>query len=537
MPSSTSTAIQRALQNIVAFGDTDVFPFPLERYLFDDKLDECADLALERSKHFEKEINSHPPINIDTQSQVGYTGFRHVTLIDPLWNVYYLALVLSIAKQIEDARVPLDEGRVFSYRYDWNKDKSSIFRDVTWVDYRDRSLELSQRHEFVIMTDIADHYARINHHRLENNLDRICPGAHVKRLMRLLQNFSNRKSYGIPVGGPASRTMAEASLINIDRLLLSEGIEFVRYADDYNIFCNSQPCAYKSLVKLSDYLSMEGLSLQKSKTKILPSSEFQQLSALLDPTLADASTDEQRLLHLAIRFDPYSPNAEDDYDALRDAVKQVDILGILSREIRKTTIDRPVARQAIGALRALPLDQRESALHVLLDPANLRTLSPVFPQIMRAVRGTYERFDRLAQERLAVAMLKLANDGDYILDFDLNLAYFVQALSKMPQGSAEQASAERFLVGVYSKPSNPLVRRMIIHTMANWRCHYHISDYIRNFNSCTSWERNALLISCYCLGDEGKHWRIHNSKGLSAFEGLVNEWAAERHQSGRIIPV
>ena len=537
MPSSMSTAIKRALQNIVAFGDTDVFPFPFERYLFDDKTDECFDFVLERSKHFEEEVSSRPPINIDTQSQVGYTGFRHVTLIDPPWNVCYLALVLLVSKQIEDERVPLDENRVFSYRYHWDKERNSIFRDVTWADYRSRAFELSQQSEFIIMTDIADHYARINHHRLENILNRICSGNQIKDLMRLLQCFSDRKSYGIPVGGPASRILAEASLINIDRLLLSEGIEFVRYADDYTIFCSSQPNAYKALVKLSDYLSLEGLTLQKSKTKILPSSEFQQLSVLLDPTLEGAPTDEQRLLHLAIRFDPYSPNAEDDYDALRDAVKKIDIMGILSREIRKTAIDRPVARQAISALRALPSDQRERALHVLLEPANLRTLSPVFPQIMRAVRGTYEHLNRLGQERLAAAMLKLAKEGDYILDFELNLAYFVQALSKTPQGSAEQASAERLLVSVYSRSSNPLVRRMIIHTMANWRCRHHVMSYIRNFSSFTTWERNALLVSCYCLGDQGKHWRKYNSKGLSAFEKLVMGWASERHESGRVIPV
>lgn len=538
MPSSMSTAIKRALQNIVAFGDTDVFPFPFERYLFDDKPNECFDLVLERSEHFEEEIASRPPINIDTQSQVGYTGFRHVTLIDPSWNVCYLALVLSISEKIEEARVALDENRVFSYRYHWDKERKSIFRAVTWADYRSRALELSQQSEFIIMTDIADHYARINHHRLENNLNRICSGDPIIRdLMRLLQYFSNRRSYGIPVGGPASRILAEASLVNIDRFLLSEGIEFVRYADDYTIFCNSQPNAYKALVKLSDYLSVEGLTLQKSKTKILPSSEFQKLSALLDPTLEGAPTDEQRLLHLAIRFDPYSPNAEEDYDALRDAVAKIDIMGILSREIRKTAIDRPVARQAISALRALPSDQRESALHVLLEPANLRTLSPVFPQIMRAVRGTYEHLSPLGQEQLAAAMLKLAREGDYVLDFELNLAYFVQALSKTPQRSVEQASAERFLVDVYSRSSSALVRRMIIHTMANWKCYHHVAGYIRNFNSCTTWERAALLVSCYCLGDEGKHWRQHNSKGLSTFEKLVMRWASERHKSGRVIPV
>ena len=536
MATPMSTATKRAIRNIVAFGDTDVFPFPFERYLFDDKLDECVCHALERSKGFDEAINSHPPNNIDTQSQVGYTGFRNVTLIDPLWNVYYLASVISIAEQIEDQRVSVNKDRVFSYRYLWNDDRSSIFKDMTWADYRSHALQLSHGCEFVVMTDIADHYTRVNHHRLENTLNRICTGGQVKRLIKLLQYFSNRRSYGIPIGGPASRILAELSLIDVDNLLISAGIEFVRYADDYTIFCNSHTSAYRALIKLSDYLSLEGLSLQKNKTRILPASEFRKTAALLDPKLENNPTDEQRLLNLAIRFDPYSPNAEDDYEALKDAVRKIDILGILSREIRKTAIDRPVARQAISALRALPADQRESALQVLLDPANLRTLSPVFPQIMRAVRGTYEHLDRPAQERLAGAMLKLAKEEDYVLDFDVNLAYFVQALSRTPQGS-QRAAAERLLVEVFSRSTSALVRRLIIHTMGNWRYHHHVSGYIRSFNSCNNWERNALLISSYCLGDEGKHWRRHNSKRLSGFESLVMKWAAQRHQADKVIPV
>ena len=537
MATRMSIAITRALQNIVALGDTDVFPFPFERYLFDDKLDECVQHALERSKDFNRAINSHPPENIDTQSQVGYTGFRHVTLIDPLWNVYYLAFVLSISEQIEDVRIPTADGRVFSYRYGWNKHHSTIFKNINWADYRSHAFELSQTCKYVVMTDIADHYARINHHRLENALNRICAGGQVKKLIKLLQYFSNRKSYGIPVGGPASRTLAELSLVDVDNRLVSAGIEFVRYADDYTIFCNSQPSAYKALIMLSDNLSLEGLSLQKTKTRILPSTEFQQVAALLDPKLENAPTDEQRLLHLAIRFDPYSPNAESDYETLKDAVRKIDILGILSREIAKTAIDRPVTRQAINALRALPADQQQGALHVLLDPANLRALSPVFPHIMRAVRGTYEHLDGQGQKQLAKAMLRLAaHEENYILDFDLNLAYFVQALSRTPQGS-ERAAAERLLVRIFSTSSSPLVKRLIIHTMGNWRCHHHVSDYIRRFNACSSWERNALLVSSYCLGDEGKHWRQHNSRRLSGFEKLVMDWAAERHQTGRVIPV
>ena len=35
------TAIQRALKNIAAHGDTDIFPFPFERYLITEDPDAC----------------------------------------------------------------------------------------------------------------------------------------------------------------------------------------------------------------------------------------------------------------------------------------------------------------------------------------------------------------------------------------------------------------------------------------------------------------------------------------------------------------
>lgn len=537
MSTRMPTAIRRALKNIVAFGDTDVFPFPFERYLFDDRPKECAALLEQTNRCFEEEVGLHPPINVEALAPVGYTGFRNVTLIEPLWNAYYLALVISIADEIENARPPISEKRVFSYRYGWNDSRHSLFQDFTWIDYRKEAVRLSRSKEFVVVTDIADHYARVNHHRLENTLKRNCGGGQVKKLMRLLQRFSNTRSYGLPVGGPASRLLAELSLVDVDLRINDAGITFVRYADDYTMFAKSRPDAYKALIELSDSLALEGLSLQKHKTKIMSASEFQQMSSFLDPKGDQDSTDEQRLLHLAIKFDPYSATAEEDYESLRAAVGQIDILGILSREISKTTIDQPVTRQAISAIRALPASEREAALGVLLDPTNLQTLLPVFPQIMRAVRGTYDDFADFGKDAVAGALLNLAEHAAYVLDFDLNLAYYAQALSRIPPEVKQWRAMERLLVRTHDKSKSPLVRRLVIHAMGNYKSHHFVSRRIQSFSSSQSWERNALLVSSYSLGDEGRHWRRHNKRSLTDFERLVMEWAGERHNGQRPIPV
>jgi hypothetical protein len=78
----------------------------------------------------------------------------------------------------------------------------------------------------------------------------------------------------LPVGGPASRILAELALNNVDQYLRSSALAFVRYADDYHLFYDSKQEAYLALRTISETLGNEGLVLQRSKTRILTKAEF-----------------------------------------------------------------------------------------------------------------------------------------------------------------------------------------------------------------------------------------------------------------------
>ena len=106
-------AIRNSLRNIAAHGDTDVFPLPFETFVFYDRLDECCALLAKSHEEFSKMLATYPPFTIDTLTQVGYTGFRWVTQIEPFWNAYYLALVITIADQIEGQRIPVGRSSIF----------------------------------------------------------------------------------------------------------------------------------------------------------------------------------------------------------------------------------------------------------------------------------------------------------------------------------------------------------------------------------------------------------------------------------------
>jgi hypothetical protein len=241
---------------------------------------------------------------------------------------------------------------------------------------------------------------------------------------------------------------------------------------------------------LSDKLANDGLSLQKQKTKILTAEEFADINRLLDPLPIDdpAASEEQKLLSISIRFDPYSLTAEEDYEELKSTINEIDIVGILSREVGKAAIDQPVAKQAIDALKALDGPMQEQALQILLDKENLLTLLPVFPTVMRAVRGLYLGLSEVGMLRVDKALVDLYQGHSPLLAVELNVSYFIQAISLRHSDAKEQ-----ILLALFEKhATNPYLRRQIILTMARWQRHYWLTDVKKGFKSATEWERGVL---------------------------------------------
>jgi len=280
---------------------------------------------------------------------------------------------------------------------------------------------------------------------------------------------------------------------------------------------------------------MRDLVLQKKKTRILDAEEFRQASGLLDPETDPSKpqvTDEQKLLNISINFDPYSPTAEEDYEELKTAVEQVDILGILGREISKTAIDPAVAKQAVQAVRMLDLPQRFAALRMLLDAENILILAPIFVTLMRLVRDLYPDLSPAEQGFIDNALVELSSGRSPMLSVEVNLAHYVQALA----GNASQAK-EEILILLFRSTGNSIIRRLIILVMTRWRCHYWLSDVKSQYGAMPILEKRAYILASYCLGDEGKHWRTHTRFSWTQPELLIRDWYAARLDGSKGVPV
>jgi hypothetical protein len=369
----------------------------------------------------------------------------------------------------------------------------------------------------------------VYHHRLENALDRATANKEVvKRIMKLLFHFAKGVSYGLPIGGPAARLLAELVLNRVDRLLLANGITFCRFVDDYHLFANSKEEAHEHLVFLCDkLLDNEGLSLQKSKTQILSAAEF--LSTVDFHEFKEGETEGEQVtrsfMSLHLHYDPYSETAEEDYDALRKELAKFDVVAMLSREVHKMRIDQPITKKLIRAVKHLSVPVQNAAAISLIE--NLPVLYPVFPTAMMVLRDIVSTLDARVQQRIFSGLRALVTDGSYILRVPTNMAFAVRVLKQDLSDETDEV-----LVRIYDTTTSKIVKRDVILSMVERGADYWLSDKRKHYGELTSWEKRALLIGSYVLGDEGAYWRTTIKTSLSPVDALIMSWAAEKKNRG-----
>lgn len=271
-------AIKLATANVLKEGLNDVFDRPFEVDLLKNKLFQQKVFGLLKSS---LNGNSFESLSINKITHVllpknSAFDFRRCALIQPLDLIKYNSLVLSIADDIEKNRIPLSENRIFSYRLKPEKGYLfNRFRHMTAFQRTTREKAKKKAVKFVVSCDISNFYDRLNLHRLENSLLSFgCDKNKVKTINELLLFWSNRDSYGLPVGSNGSRILAEASLIGVDRYLKEMEVDFIRFVDDYRLFAPDTTTAHYWLTILIERLWIEGLNINTRKTKIEASAEY-----------------------------------------------------------------------------------------------------------------------------------------------------------------------------------------------------------------------------------------------------------------------
>lgn len=137
-------------------------------------------------------------------------------------------------------------------------------------------LALKSGNEYVVDADLKGFFDTIPHDVIMRGLrTRIADG----RMLELLQIFLKQgilegmdewtPEEGTPQGSALSPLLANIALHGLDLTAESEGMELVRYADDFVILCRTREDADRALAKVREWTASVGLTLHPDKTRIV----------------------------------------------------------------------------------------------------------------------------------------------------------------------------------------------------------------------------------------------------------------------------
>jgi hypothetical protein len=222
-----------------------------------------------------------------------------------------------------------------------------------------------------------------------------------------------RQSFGIPVGGNASRLLAEVLLNDMDRALKAEGYVFTRYVDDFRIFIQEGQDPYAAIAFLSERLmTNEGLFLAAAKTRVHSVSGYvdgMNISSGEDMAQADESAAARLLREIY--------DSEESEDAV-EALKSEDLVGDLEEELEEEFWDVGKIRVEIEAdLETVAIDGRDFLYGVfqLGDPQKAApALERLFgPKILRFAEAAWSSTDQ--SKRIALCDLAI-HDRQIVAD-------------------------------------------------------------------------------------------------------------------------
>ena len=319
---------------------------------------------------------------------------RNLYLLHPEDMIIYTAMVLIVKDDIEAARLPRTEKRVYSYRASCCNDRIYDTTQHLYEDYIER-LRLKAKNgmtRYVGVSDISNFYSSISQKKLGQLLLDAVRTPRRRKIANLLTSvfvpqIMTHEGRGIPTGPFASRLLAEALLDDIDRHLAAKGVDFVRWVDDFNFFTKSFASAQRVIFELSKWLFNEHeLTLQPAKTHILKVEDY---SKIFLSNIEDRLSGRGEILSWLLEAGGYDVDENDEDGDLSEFMDDMQAVGLLEMLVDAIagdcTVDYRIVDFAVRRLRRVSLDPKlaEEILEILVE--NMEVLLPVVENVSKLI--------------------------------------------------------------------------------------------------------------------------------------------------------
>ena len=133
---------------------------------------------------------------------------------------------------------------------------------------------------WIVDADLKSYFDAIPHQSL---MGRVAEKVSDGRVLDLIQSFLKQgimdglelwtPDEGSPQGAVISPLLSNIYLDPLDQQMEREGIEMVRYADDFVLLCRTEEDAHRVLNRVQDWTAQAGLKLHPEKTRIVNANE------------------------------------------------------------------------------------------------------------------------------------------------------------------------------------------------------------------------------------------------------------------------
>lgn len=322
-------------------------------------------------------------------------------------------------------------------------------------------------------------------------------------MRKFLGHIGGRNSYGIPIGPYASRVLAEGVLTDVDATLQSDGIDFIRWVDDYTIFCKTEAEAQLQLFRLAELLfNNHGLTLSAIKTKIVSKEDFQ-LKFLYDPQ-QEVDADLSTLETVASRYDPYADEEIELTEAEISQLQQLNFQKMLEIALEnRDLVDYERLKAILGhrsLLERLSAEQRSEIADFLLS--NMEHLYPI-AEVVAAFFRTFATAPVRIKTRIARRLLVSIKSSRGRWPPDHQMAWVLSVLT-----SAEGWGCAAEILRIFNTHRSDVVRRFAALALYANGSRGEAVALKTEFSNSSPLTRLAILLASRKLGqDERQHWR------------------------------
>lgn len=495
----SEASIQNGFETIKHHGYSDFFPTPPEWAAVEAGWNELKPMLAQIDLH-----EYHPFQPVYAHAPKSKINLRPVTLLHPVDLILYTSLVADLKRHIEVKRIPKHENRVMSFRLGSEPHELySATPSHAEFEEQKRVRASAQPAGYMGFADITDFYPRLYQHKVRGALDACVAGSpplepYPSIIEKLLRDLTHDGlSYGIPIGPPASRPLAEAALIDIDDELLGSGTDFIRYIDDFVFFASSREKVEWALRTLGQLLDKRhGLSLHAAKTKVMKCSKYLESSSDSGETEDSVEARFSQLVEDHFYDEDGGRLLDELTSEEKEALNAVDLEAILTGALDEDEIDYKKVAFILHRLSSL---ERSDLIEIVLD--HLPRLYPV----AHAVHAFFRNVEPIDLEIRKMSAKKLLAPIAASGDSQAPEFYSIWILDLFGRNAAWNHAIE--LGAIFNSASSQGVRRYAALALSASGERSQALSFKEVFQTAESLTRLALLRGSRKLGaDERKYW-------------------------------